>query len=441
MELIEAPVSEEVQPGFRRTEVGVFPVDWKIRTLGDECQTITKGTTPTSIGKHFQQYGIRFIKAESLTDDGAVRPEFIAYINEETHRLLRRSQLQSNDVLFSIAGVLGRVAVVPNSIPPANTNQALAIIRLSGDSKLDVGYLTRVLRSAAISTHIFGINVQAAQANLSLKNVSEFPIPTPPSKDEQRAIATALSDADSLLSSLEQLIAKKKAIKQGAMQALLTPPGQPGHKRLPGFKGAWEPQKVEEVIGDYFSGPSPTCEERNVRGDEWGVLKTTATTWEYGWDWRAHKTLPRSFWGRSHIELRAGDVIVTKAGPRSRVGVSSWIDFVPPRIIPSGKMIALRPNQDKVMPFMLSSAIAARPAQVFLDQRTTGMAESQMNYENAALLQCPLLLPPVKEQVAIGEVITDMANEVRALEEKLEKLRNVKQGMMQELLTGRKRLV
>lgn len=133
-----------------------------------------------------------------------------------------------------------------------------------------------------------------------------------------------------------------------------------------------------------------------------GVLGTTAATKENGWDWTKHKTLPRAFWNKPQIELKKGDVIVTKAGPRNRVGVTAWVHYVPPRIIPSGKMIALRPRSDKVVPLMLAAAIAARDAQTYLDQRTTGMAESQVNFENIALLEAPIRIPPIEEQNAIA---------------------------------------
>jgi len=198
---------------------------------------------------------------------------------------------------------------------------------------------------------------------------------------------------------------------------------------------------VQDVIAAYFCGPSPTCEERNIRdNEEWGVLKTTAATREKGWDWTKHKTLPRVFWNKPQIELKKGDVIVTKAGPRHRVGVTAWIDYVPPRIIPSGKMIALRPNPNKVVPLMLAAAVAARDAQTYLDQRTTGMAESQVNFENVALLETPIHLPPIEEQRAIQTALSDVDGLLGGLDRLIAKKRDLKQAAMQQLLTGQTRL-
>ena len=101
----------------------------KIR-LGDVADVITKGTTPTSIGYEFVNKGINFIKVESINEDGAFIENKFAYITDECDKKLSRSQLQENDILFSIAGAIGRVAIVDKNILPANTNQALAIIRL-----------------------------------------------------------------------------------------------------------------------------------------------------------------------------------------------------------------------------------------------------------------------------------------------------------------------
>jgi type I restriction enzyme, S subunit len=104
-------------------------------------------------------------------------------------------------------------------------------------------------------------------------------------------------------------------------------------------------------------------------------------------------------------------------------------------------MIALRPDQKKAVPLMLASAISEPTTQTFLDQRTTGMAESQVNFENGALLRTPIRLPQIEEQIAIASIITDMSDEIAVLESKLSKARQLKDGMTQSLLTGAIRLV
>jgi len=202
----------------------------------------------------------------------------------------------------------------------------------------------------------------------------------------------------------------------------------------------WNEVKVADAIVDSFSGPSPTCLERNIQGDEWGVFKTTCSTKEQGWDYTKHKVLPRAFWGMTRSLIEVGDTVITKAGPRHRVGIASFVDRTLDRLIVSGKMIGLRPNNSVVYPPFLALALSSKPTQEFLNQRTTGMAESQVNFENVALLETTLYLPSLKEQKAIAEALSDADAAIESLDALIEKKRDVKQATMQQLLTGRTRL-
>jgi len=146
--------------------------------IGDLAEIITKGTTPTTIGFKFIDSGINFVKIESITEDGSFLKEKFNFITEECHQQLGRSQLQENDVLFSIAGAFGRSAVVTPDILPANTNQALAIIRPT--NQILPKYLRAVLKSEHVLKLIETLKVGVAQYNLSLKQIREMEIPLPP---------------------------------------------------------------------------------------------------------------------------------------------------------------------------------------------------------------------------------------------------------------------
>ena len=152
-------------------------IDFKIVSLNNISKLITKGTTPSSLGASFVESGINFIKIESLTPAGDFIKNKIEHIDSSTHKKLKRSQLEKNDIIFSIAGALGRCALITKSICPANTNQALAIIRLK--EFINPGYVLEYLRSDNIMKHINKVNVKGAQANLSLKNINEFQLPLP----------------------------------------------------------------------------------------------------------------------------------------------------------------------------------------------------------------------------------------------------------------------
>jgi type I restriction enzyme S subunit len=201
-------------PGFSET--------WDVKILEESCDVITKGTTPTSLGRDFTSSGINFLKAESIGESG--QPVFgkMAFIDQRTHKLLKRSQLMQGDLLISIAGVLGRVGVVEKHVLPANTNQALAIIRLGKESDFERNYLFYYLRSRMVQRHISDISVRAAQANISLRNVRELRISVPRSSAEQTAVASALRDIDAEIATLEAKLFKARQLKQGMMQELLT---------------------------------------------------------------------------------------------------------------------------------------------------------------------------------------------------------------------------
>jgi type I restriction enzyme S subunit len=169
----------------------------------------------------FRDSGVNFLKIESLGGDGKVIPDKVAFIDTKTHELLKRSQIKAGDILFSIAGYLGRIALVDENIVPANTNQALAIIRLKNDSELQNNFLFWYLNHSQIQNHISTISVQGAQANLSLQNIADFEIQMPKAQT-QIAISELLNNFEQSIQILITKLQKLKLQKQGMMQALLT---------------------------------------------------------------------------------------------------------------------------------------------------------------------------------------------------------------------------
>ena len=177
----------------------------KVR-LGDIATVITKGTTPTSLGYDFVDSGINFIKIESITEDGSFIADKFAYITDECNQKLSRSQLQENDILFSIAGAIGRVAIVDGGILPANTNQALAIIRVP-KGIYEYNFLKYILKSPMISKQFEKQKQGVAQINLSLKNISDFEIPVI-SLEQQKQISFVLDKITDLIDNRKKQLEK-----------------------------------------------------------------------------------------------------------------------------------------------------------------------------------------------------------------------------------------
>ena len=184
-----------------------FQDRWTTVLLKDICVRITKGSTPTSYGYNYQDEGIRFIKAENIDSEG-IASSTTSYIDDETHEFLKRSILHDDDLLFSIAGTIGRVGRVRQIDLPANTNQALAIIRLK-PGVVYQKYLFYYLRSDAIQKESLQKIVGVGRANLSLTNIGEFEIPIAPLEQQKRIVA----EIEKQFSRLDEAVAYLKRVK------------------------------------------------------------------------------------------------------------------------------------------------------------------------------------------------------------------------------------
>ena len=176
------------------------------KQLKDICETITKGTTPTTLGYNYQETGINFVKIESINGYGMFEPEKFAHISDDCNIALRRSQLKENDILFSIAGAIGRTAIVNKSILPANTNQALAIIRLNNSEEYNLKFLRYQLASEVVLRQTERQKQGVAQLNLSLKDIGNLELSLPSLSDQQK-IATELDTIQSAIDNKKQQLA------------------------------------------------------------------------------------------------------------------------------------------------------------------------------------------------------------------------------------------
>jgi len=201
---------------FKDNDGKMLP-NWNISKLGEITKRITKGTTPTTLGFSYTEEGINFIKIESISNNGSILEEKIGHINEQCNAALSRSQLKRNDILFSIAGALGRVTLVNSNLLPANTNQALAII--TPNDNINPEYLTEYLRSAVIQNALNYLKVGLAQSNISLEQISNFEIPLP-SKIEQQKIMSFLNSINELLNIKKQQLNNVLQWKKGLMQEI-----------------------------------------------------------------------------------------------------------------------------------------------------------------------------------------------------------------------------
>ena len=191
--------------------------DFHTCKLIEESEVITKGTTPTTIGFNFTDNGVNFVKIENITSEGKFITDGMMYISEECNEAMKRSQLRNGDILFSIAGAIGRSAIVIDEILPANINQALAIVRLKDDTKFIRGFLLAALKSEYVEKQYLALKRGAAQLNLSLKDVGNFTIPIPPAEMQEHFVAF-YGQSDKSKFELKQNIENINSLMRSLMQ-------------------------------------------------------------------------------------------------------------------------------------------------------------------------------------------------------------------------------
>lgn len=396
---------------FKQTEIGPIPEDWELIALS-ACAKLENGDR----GKNYpiqrsDWNGVPFINAGHLLD-GRISMENMDFIAPGDFERLGAGKIRPGDILFCLRGSLGKFGVVSPRFGEGAIASSLVIVR-SSSAKTSTHFLVHYFGSTLCKAMIEKWSGGAAQPNLGAQDLARFMIAIPP-KPEQAAIASALSDADSLIEGLEHLIEKKRQIKKGAMQELLT-----GKGRLPGFSKPWTTAPLSH-LGTITMGQSPASAHYNTQGHGLPLIQGNA-------DIRDRKTIARVFTTQFTRRGHSGDVLLSVRAP---VGEVSRAIF---DVALGRGMCAIQGTND----FVYQSLIARESLWATMSAGSTFDSVT-----GPAVRRFELNVPSDhEEQAAIAQVLTDMDSEIEALEQKVEKARAVKQGMMQELLTGRRRLV
>lgn len=417
----------DVRPGYKQTEVGVIPEDWGVSKLGTHA---TFKTGPFGSALHRSDYvedGVPVINPMQIVD-GKIQPTPSMAITEQAARKLSEFRLSAGNVVIGRRGEMGRCAFVQAAEHGWLCGTGSMIIRMG--PSLDARFIQRVLSSPPVIATIESASVGSTMINLNQGTLANLRVPLPPTKTEQEAIAETLSDADDLIESLEQLLAKKRRLKQGAMQELLT-----GKKRLPGFNGKWEVKPLGE-LGRWTGGMTPSM--RNP--DYW---RAGTVPWISSGDVKSVRLITTAFAisecalkQRTTTLLPAKSVIVVTRSGILRKFLPVAMNMIPMAINQDIK--ALLPN-DRVRPEYLLHSLTCNGDRILARCLKSGTTVESIEFPWLKAFTIPI--PPVPEQTAIAAILSDMDVEIAALETKLAKARQIKQGMMQELLTGRIRLV
>lgn len=421
-----------LKPGYKNTEAGLVPIDWLDHMVGDLIEFEGGSQPDKSVFNSSQKPGyVRLIQIRDYKSD-----RFETYIP----RHLARRFCSADDIMIGRYGppifqVLRGLAGAYN----------VALIKALPQPEITRHYAYYFLKQDKLFAFIERLSQRSSgQTGVDLKELRAYPLPLPPTRAEQEAITEALSDADALIESLEQLLAKKRHVKQGAMQELLT-----GKRRLPGYAITPDYKQTEvgvipedwacSTIGSFidlltgFPFPSSGYSQAGIRLLRGSNVKRGCTDWSD--DLTAY--WPTVTADIRQYSLRAGDIVVAMDG--SLVGRSfASLDGADVPALLLQRVARIR--TDVVAQTYLKAWICNQRFTEHCDTVKTTTAIPHIS--PADIRSFKIAIPPTKgEQETIAAILSDMDAEIAALEAKLAKTRQIKQGMMQELLTGRIRLV
>ena len=431
----------DVVEGYKDTKIGRIPKDWEVTQLGELCEVITKGTTPTTNGFSYLEDGINFVKVESIDSFGGFIEKMFAYVGEDCHKSFKRSQLQEGDILISIAGALGRTAIVTNNILPANTNQAVGILRLE-DKSLN-RFIRYFLDSNYLQKFIERINVASAQANLNLGHLNKFHIAFPPLSEQQK-IAEILSTVDEQISTTQAIIDKSKELKKGLMQKLFSEGIGHTEYKIVNFRPKkhkapkdWKVMSIEETssLKGRIGWQGLTTKEYLSKGDYFLI---TGTDFKNGSiDWKHCHYVPKDRFDQDlKIQIKENDILITKDGTIGKIAIVSPMPNKPGTL--NSGVFVLRPTSNDYLPNYMYYYLTSYLFSDFISKIKAGSTIAHLYQKD--FVKYEFLVPPLLEQQKIAEILSEADAKIEKEEQQKAKLGELKKGLMQQLLTGKKRV-
>jgi type I restriction enzyme, S subunit len=411
---------------YKQTEVGLIPEDWKVLLLEDLVIKIGSGITPTGGTLIYKDEGRPFVRSQNI-GWGKLLLDDIAFIDNETHNTFPNSEIYLNDVFLNISGAsIGRSSYSNEKLVGGNVNQHVCIIRVI-NKKLSPFFLNYFLLSKKGQKQIDSFQSGGNRQGLNIGQIKTFKVPVP-NIAEQTAIASALSNMDELINQTEKLIEKKKAIKQGVMQELLSP------------KQGWVKKYLPEVCW-FQEGPGVRKHQFRLNGvkllngtniqdgklDLENTDKFISNDEAFGW--------------YSHFLVDEFDVLIACSGVsiekfHEKVAIAESYHL--PLCMNTSTM-RFKVNKEKLDQSYFIQFLKSKRFKEQISGKATGSA--QLNFGPSHVNMVEIDLPELNVQKEIGKILNDMEFEVSVMELKLQKLKNQKQGMMQALLTGKIRLV
>jgi len=396
-----------------------FTDDWEQRKLKDITSIITKGTTPLDKSGNGD---INFIKIENINPSTGLIESTTKITEEEHNGYLRRSQLKENDLLFSIAGTLGRVSLINKEILPANTNQALAIIRLK---ECDLNYIKTFLKGKAISDFIKKNPTIGAQPNLSLEQVSNFEI-SYPEDTEAHKIGTMLDSLDNLITLHQRKYDKLIELKKSLLEKMFPQNNSVIPEiRFKGFTDDWEQRKLEE-IGDNFStrtlGYADLIEDGKYKCVLYGDLYTKFNE-------RIFNVKSRT--NREATKTEVNDILFPTSTTVDSVSLIAPSCINQENIMVGGDLFGIRPYKNidgNFISYYINNFI---PVKHSFAKQAQGLTIVHLQYN--AVKKEDLMIPTLEEQKIISQLFISIDNLITLHQRKHDKLNKIKQSLLNDM--------
>jgi len=425
-----------IPKGYKKTELGVIPEDWRVHELGD---IVTIGSAKRVLRTDWKDQGIPFYRAREiavLSDNGKVDNElFISYELYCAYDTLSPAP-RPGDIMLSAVGTVGRVYCVKSHDRFYYKDASVLCIRKS--DIINSEYLKFQFNFYVVKKQIEEGSEGSTVSTITIARANKYKIILPPLL-EQKAIAEALSDMDALIEAQKELIAKKRDIKQGAMQDLLS-----GRVRLPGYETkGWKHTDIGDIptdwevsqigkIADIISGGTPKTTEKSFwNGTILWCTPTDITRTSGRYIERTEKTITDDgLKNSSAILLPINSLLLCSRATVGDVRIAKH------EITTNQGFKSLVCNSSAYYLFIYYLIPFLKPKML---EKSYGSTFLEISKSNLASIQ--IQLPSYIEQKTIAETLSDMDDEIETLEAELEKLNHMKRGMMQELLTGRIRLI
>ena len=402
---------------YKQTEVGLIPSDWEIKSMSNICD-VRDGTHDSP---KYLESGIPLITSKNIVN-GKLDFSDISFISLfDAEEINKRSKVDKGDILMSMIGTIGNAVLVENQDIFCIKNVALF---KPYHEKINNNFLVQFISSDIFKKILENTLDGGIQKFISLGNLRNIVISIPKSTTEQTAIATALSDTDALLAELEKLLAKKQAIKTATMQQLLT-----GKTRLPEFAYRADGTPKGSLKTEWGDIPEDweVVELGNLCNIQKGELITSDTKKSGSIPVIAGGKKPAYF---HNMANRNGKTITISASGAS----SGFVNFFTQPIFASD-CSTISESEKYNIEFIYYSLVNF---QMKIYGMQTGGAQPHVQPSDLKPLLIPITNKP--EQTAIAQILSDMDSEIAALQARIEKMREIKQGMMQNLLTGKIRL-